>query len=90
MYVVAKTIGPTYSSNFGCLTIGKKYKANHISYQINNNWIHEKFIYNPKEANFYICVIDDHNKEHYIWNDNFYSTYELRKNKLKKLNEYIR
>lgn len=93
MKVIARNEGPTYNgSTLGCLSPGKEYKVISVEFPntINERQYHQVYIngelkYNPKECKFYIKVIDDNNRSHYIYNDYFLSTEEVREMNLNKL-----
>ena len=85
-YVVARTKGPKYQDHHpDTLTIDKRYEIIEIC------GIQKRYkgiidgSYNPKEASFFIKVIDDSGRPSDIWNFNFYSTEELRNITLKEI-----
>ena len=79
-FVIARTEGPKYNgSKVGCLTPGKLYEVLNISYHKDNKWIYEDLTFNPRKTAFYIKIKEDDNgKEHYLWNDHFLSSEEIR------------
>jgi hypothetical protein len=94
MKVIARNNGPWSPDKNGSLRKGliegKTYDVIKWSYQDHNispgYWINrtDDFL-NPREAKFYIKVINEDGIEHDYWNDYFLSSAEMRDYKLEQL-----
>jgi hypothetical protein len=96
MIVIARNNGPIYKNPDGSseerrgLIQGKSYQVVEWAKHNGNNWVKQSSnLVNPKEAKYFIKVINEWGQAHDYWNDYFLSDEEMktliRDNKLNQI-----